>query len=50
MCEKCVELDQKIEHYRQLSSRVLDERVIEGIRFLIAKFTAEKKALHPDRR
>lgn len=50
MCEKCVELDKKIEHYQQLSSLVLDEMMLEGIHFLIAKYTAEKKALHPDRR
>ena len=49
MCEKCVELDKKIEHYQQLSSWVLDETALEGIHLLIAKYTADKKALHhPD--
>jgi hypothetical protein len=48
MCEKCTELDKKIEHYRQLSTWVLDQRTQEGIAILITKYCADKKALHPD--
>lgn len=48
MCEKCIELDRKIEHYRKLSTWVLDEPAQEGIRFLISKYVADKKALHPE--
>jgi hypothetical protein len=25
MCEKCVEIDEKIEHYQRLSSRITDQ-------------------------
>jgi hypothetical protein len=46
MCEKCIELDKKIEHYQELSSWVLDQIALEGIRFLVAKYKADKKALH----
>jgi hypothetical protein len=47
MCEKCVELDKKIEHYRQLSNLVSDEKAQEAIRFLVAKYHHDKRALHP---
>jgi hypothetical protein len=33
MCEKCVELDGKIEHYRGIASRIADEAMIRGSRF-----------------
>jgi hypothetical protein len=48
MCEKCIELDRKIEHYRKLSTWVLDQNALEGIRFLIAKYSADKESLHSD--
>jgi hypothetical protein len=48
MCEKCIELDKKIEHYQELSTWVIDQNAQEGIRFLVAKYHADKKALHPD--
>jgi hypothetical protein len=50
MCEKCVELDKKIEHYLQLSTLVLDQSAQRGISFLIAKYGDDKKALHPDQK
>ncbi|TAI66576.1 hypothetical protein [Bradyrhizobium sp. Leo170] len=48
MCEKCVEIDEKIEHYRALLSRVTDQLASEGIAQLIADLLAEKVALHPE--
>jgi hypothetical protein len=48
MCEKCKELDLKIEHFRSLSSVVTDRMTLDGIDTLIEKYQAEKKALHPD--
>ena len=30
MCDKCDELDRKLEHYRSISTRVTDEKTIEG--------------------
>jgi hypothetical protein len=34
MCEKCVELDSKIEHYRALASRITDQPTLDGISHL----------------
>jgi hypothetical protein len=48
VCEKCVELDERIEHYGQLSRRITDQRTIDTIRLLIEKLSAEKRALHPE--
>ena len=46
MCEKCVELDKKIAHYRRLSLIIIDQQTIDGINKLIEKMRAEKVALH----
>jgi hypothetical protein len=48
MCEKCVELDSKIEHYRRLASRLTDQPTIDGIKGLIERMQAQKLALHPE--
>ena len=47
MCGKCVEIDDRIEHYRQISRWVNDKLTLEGIEILIAKYLADKEALHP---
>ena len=47
MCEKCVEIDEKVEHYRSLAARVLDGAMIKGIEALIADLLALKDQLHP---
>ena len=49
MCEKCEELDDKIEHYRNLRARVTDRQTNEGIGELIEDMLAQKAALHPER-
>jgi hypothetical protein len=48
MCERCVELDEKIDHYRRLAARITDGRAIDGINELIERMKAEKAALHPE--
>jgi hypothetical protein len=48
MCEKCVELDRKIEHYRYMASRITDRLMLEGIKELIERMQAQKAALHPE--
>jgi hypothetical protein len=45
MCDKCVELDGKIEHYRSLSSRITDQPTLDGIKKLIEEMNAQKAAL-----
>jgi hypothetical protein len=46
MCEKCTELDDKIEHYKRISTYVTDQLTLEGIAGLIKQIRAEKAALH----
>jgi FAD/FMN-containing dehydrogenase len=48
MCEKCVELDGKIEHYRRIASRITDQATLDGIKELIERMKAQKAELHPD--
>jgi hypothetical protein len=48
MCEKCVELDEKINHYGRLASSVTDPRTLDGINELIEKMKEQKVALHPE--
>lgn len=42
MCDKCTELDRKIEHYRSLLSRVTDKMALDGIAGLIAELLATR--------
>jgi hypothetical protein len=48
MCEKCVELDSKIEHYRLLASRITDQPILDGIKQLIERMQAQKLLLYPE--
>ena len=48
MCEKCVEIDDRIDRYLRLSQSVNDQRTLAGIVMLIEKLEAEKAALHPE--
>jgi beta-phosphoglucomutase-like phosphatase (HAD superfamily) len=45
MCEKCVELDGKIEHYQRMASRMTDQAMLDGIKELIEQMKALKAAL-----
>ena len=47
MCDKCAELDGKIEHYRLMAQWVSDRKTLDGIAVLLAKYAEDKKALHP---
>jgi hypothetical protein len=47
MCEKCVDIDEKIERYRQLLTRIDDQIAHTGIGELIAELIAKKEELHP---
>jgi hypothetical protein len=48
MCDKCVELDGKIEHYQRMASRVIDPDLLDGIQKLIMRMKAQKALLHPE--
>ena len=47
MCKRCTELDDKIEHYKRISTYVTDQLTLEGIAGLIKQIRAEKATLHP---
>jgi beta-phosphoglucomutase-like phosphatase (HAD superfamily) len=46
MCEKCMELDRKIEHYRELTQSRTDQPTIDGLKELIRDLHEQKIALH----
>jgi hypothetical protein len=48
MCDKCEQLDKKIEHFRQLAMRIMDPQLSEGIDKLIKEMQAQKAVPHPD--
>jgi hypothetical protein len=48
MCEKCVEIDKTISHYRWIKGRVIDPLTRQAADDLIEKLEAEKIALHPE--
>ena len=50
MCDKCGELDKKIEHYRQMLLSIGDQTTVERIRVLIEGLQAQKAALHPEQK
>lgn len=46
MCEKCRELDDKIEHYRRIAGSISDQLTIDRIRLLVSEMQERKVALH----
>jgi hypothetical protein len=46
MCEKCKELDQRIEHYRRLSQSITDLTTIVRFKEAIRDLYEQKIALH----
>ena len=46
MCDKCAELDKKIDHYRRMLLSIGDQVTVERIEALIADLQAQKAALH----
>jgi len=50
MCDKCVVLDKKIEHYQQILMSINDQITVEGIKALIGDFQSQKATLHPEQK
>jgi hypothetical protein len=48
MCDKCIQLDKKIEHYERLASAMADELTVERLRESVREMRAQKNALHPE--
>ena len=47
MCDKCIELDKKIQQYRRIAFSLNDRLTLDRIKTAIAKLEAQKAALHP---
>jgi hypothetical protein len=50
MCDKCEQLDKKIEHYQKLLLGIGDQLTVDRIKSLIADLQAQKAALHPEQK
>ena len=48
MCDKCEEIDKRIEHYSLILLSINDLLTVEGLLALIAELRAQKGALHPE--
>jgi hypothetical protein len=49
MCDKCIEIDAKIEHYNYLSAWITDQPTLDAVKKLTEELRAEKATLHPAR-
>ena len=50
MCDKCDELDKKIDHYRLILLSIGDQVTVDRIKVLIGDLQAQKAALHPEQK
>jgi hypothetical protein len=47
MCEKCHELDGRIEQNERISSRIGDQLTVDRIKVLVAELRTQRSGLHP---
>jgi hypothetical protein len=47
MCDRCIELDKKIGHYREIAAKIIDHVTSDRIEKLVADLQLQKVALHP---
>ena len=47
MCDKCIELDGKIERCERIAASISDQLTIDRIKELMEQTKAQKAALHP---
>jgi hypothetical protein len=50
MCDKCTEIDEKIERYLRFTHAVPDQDFVDRLSALIKDLKSEKAALHPKER
>jgi hypothetical protein len=50
MCDKCDEIDKKIERYRRLARQVTDQPFNERALVVIADLEGNKRTLHPEQK
>lgn len=46
MCARCTQLDEKLQHYRELADRVNDKLTRDAVDSLAKQFASQKLALH----
>jgi hypothetical protein len=46
MCDKCDELDRKIEHYNRIAGSINDQLTFDRIKELVEEMRTRKAALH----
>jgi hypothetical protein len=49
MCDKCVELDGKIERYERMRLLIADQVTVDRIKELVAEMKARKAEFHADK-
>ena len=47
MCQKCSDLDSKIEHYERIGFTIGDQLTVDRIKVLVADMRAERAGFHP---
>jgi hypothetical protein len=50
MCDKCDELDKKIDHYQLILLSIGDQITVERIKAMIGDLQAQKATLHPEQK
>jgi hypothetical protein len=50
MCDKCDELDKKVEHYRRILLSIGDQITVERLAGVIGDLQAQKATLHPEQK
>ena len=50
MCDKCDELDKKIEHYETILVSIGDRATVERLMAMIADLQTQRVALHPEKK
>jgi hypothetical protein len=50
MCDKCAELDKRIEHYQRMLLSIGDQTTVERLRTLIGDLQAQKATFHPEQK
>jgi hypothetical protein len=50
MCDKCEQLDKKIEHYEKILVSIGDRVTVERLVALIDDLQAQKAVLHPEQK
>jgi len=50
MCDKCDELDKKIERYSRMLLSIGDQITVERIKALIGELQTQKATIHPEQK